>query len=59
MNYYFCGDPALPYQRSCELFREKLELAIATLAILSEKIPNRLEELFGFDPVGKRGNELY
>lgn len=59
INHYFCGDPALPYQRSCELFREKLELAIASLAILSEKIPNRLEELFGFDPVGKRGNELY
>ena len=59
MNYYFNGDPALPYQKSCELFREKLELAIATLAILSERIPQRLEELFGFDPVGKRGNELY
>ncbi len=59
MNYYFCGDPALPYQRSCELFREKLELAIASLAILSEEIPQRLEELFGFDPVGKRGNKLY
>lgn len=59
MNYYFNGDPAMPYQRSCELFREKLELAIASLAILSERIPERLEELFGFDPVGKRGNELY
>ncbi|MFH1339483.1 MAG: radical SAM protein [Candidatus Omnitrophota bacterium] len=59
MNYYFCGDPALPYQVSCELFREKLELAIACLAVLSEKIPHRLEEVFGFDPVGKRGNELY
>ncbi len=59
MNYYFRGDPALPYERSCELFREKLELAIASLAILSERIPHRLEELFGFDPVGKRGNQLY
>ncbi|MDD2927795.1 MAG: radical SAM protein [Candidatus Omnitrophica bacterium] len=59
INYYFNRDPALPYQKSCELFREKMELAIATLSILSEKIPERLEELFGFDPVGRRGNKLY
>lgn len=59
MNYYFNGNPAVAYRRSCELFREKLELGVASLAILSNKIPERLEELFGFDPVGKRGNELY
>jgi uncharacterized protein len=59
INYYFNRDPAVPYQKSCELFCEKVELAIATLSILSEKIPGRLEELFGFDPVGRRGNKLY
>jgi uncharacterized protein len=59
INYYFNRDPAVPYQKSCELFREKVELAIATLSILSKKIPERLEELFGFDPVGRRGNKLY
>ncbi|MFA5356203.1 MAG: radical SAM protein [Candidatus Omnitrophota bacterium] len=59
INYYFNGDPAVPYDRSCELFREKLELAAAALAILSEHIPDRLEELFGFDAVGRRGNKLY
>ena len=59
MNYYFNRDLAIPYQRSCELFTEKLKLAMAALAILAEKIPDRLEELFGFDPVGSRGNELY
>jgi len=59
MNYYFNSDLAMPYQRSCELFIEKLKLAMAALAILAEKIPDRLEELFGFDPVGSRGNELY
>ena len=59
INYYFNADPSLPYERSCNLFREKLELAAATLAILAEKIPDRLEELFGFDAVGKRGNKLY
>ncbi len=59
INYYFNADPAVPYQRSCDLFREKLKLAIATLSILSDKMPDRLEELFGFDPVGRRGNKLY
>lgn len=59
MNYYFNGDPSVPYQKSCDLFREKLQLAVATLSILSEKIPGRLEELFGFDAVGRRGNKLY
>jgi uncharacterized protein len=59
VNYYFNHDPAVPYRQSCLLFREKVELAIATLSILSEKIPRRLEKLFGFDPVGRRGNELY
>ncbi|MFH2136992.1 MAG: radical SAM protein [Candidatus Omnitrophota bacterium] len=59
MNHYFNGNPAKPHAQSCALFQEKLKLAIATLAILSEKIPDKLEELFGFDPAGKRGNELY
>lgn len=59
INHYFNSDPSLPYERSCDLFREKLELATATLAILAEKIPDRLEELFGFDAVGRRGNKLY
>ncbi|MDD5109012.1 MAG: hypothetical protein PHC29_05850 [Candidatus Omnitrophica bacterium] len=59
VNYFFNGDPALPYKKSCDLFSEKLALAAASLAILSEKIPQRLERLFGFDPVGRRGNKLY
>lgn len=59
VNYFFNGDPAMPHKRSCSLFAEKLSLAAASLAILSEKIPHRLEELFGFDPVGRRGNKLY
>lgn len=59
MNYYFNGDPAISYDRSCQLFREKLGLAVACLDILSEKIPEKLEELFGYDPVGRRGNKLY
>lgn len=59
VNYFFNADPAVPHKTSCELFAEKLFLATATLAILSEKIPNRLEKLFGFDPVGRRGNKLY
>jgi uncharacterized protein len=59
INYYFNKDPAKPYQKSCDLFREKLELAAATLAILAEKIPGRMEELFGYDATGKRGNQLY
>ena len=46
INYYFNGDPSIPYQKSCDQFREKLKLAIATLSILSDKIPDRLEELF-------------
>jgi len=59
VNYYFNSDLAIPYQKSCELFIEKLKLAMAALSILTEKIPNRLEDLFGFDPVGSRGNEIY
>ncbi len=59
VNYFFNGDPALPHKQSCVLFGEKLALAVATLSILSDKIPHRLEKLFGFDPVGRRGNKLY
>jgi len=59
VNYFFNGDPAVPHKKSCELFAEKLSLAAASLAILSDKIPQRLEELFGFDPIGRRGNKLY
>jgi len=59
VNYFFNKDPALPYKKSCALFSEKLALAVASLAILSEEIPCRLEELFGFDPIGRRGNKLY
>ncbi len=59
MNYYFNGDPSIPHDKSCRLFMEKLGLAVACLDILSEKIPERIEELFGFDPVGRRGNKLY
>ena len=59
INQYFNSDPAIPYEKGCRLFRKKLELAMATLAILSEKIPEKLEKLFGFDPVGRRGNLLY
>ena len=59
MNYYFNGDPAVSYDKSCDLFFEKVGLAVACLDILSEKIPDRLEGLFGFDPVGRRGNNLY
>ena len=59
VNYYFNGDPALPHKKSCALFGEKLALAAATLAILFDKIPHRLEKLFGSDPAGKRGNKLY
>jgi uncharacterized protein len=59
MNYYFNGDPAISYNKSCHLFCEKLGLAVACLDFLSEKIPEKLEDLFGFDPVGRRGNKLY
>ena len=59
VNYFFNGDPSVPHEKSCALFKEKLALAVASLAILSEKIPHRLEKLFGFDPVGRRGNKLY
>lgn len=59
VNYFFNGDCALPHKKSCDLFREKLALATASLAVLSEKIPQRLEKLFGFDPIGRRGNKLY
>jgi len=58
-NYYFNGDPALAYEKSCQLFREKLALAVACLDILSEKMPEKLEGIFGFDPAGRRGNKLY
>jgi len=59
VNYFFNGDPAVPHKKSCALFAEKLALAAASLSILSEKIPHRLEKLFGFDPIGRRGNKLY
>jgi uncharacterized protein len=59
VNYFFNGDPAVPHKKSCGLFAEKLSLAAASLSILSERIPHRLEKLFGFDPVGRRGNKLY
>ena len=59
MNYYFNKNPIEPHKESCALFQEKLRLAIATLAILEEKIPDKIEELFGYDPVGRRGNTLY
>jgi len=59
VNYFFNQDPAVPHKKSCALFAEKLGLAAASLSILSEKIPHRLEELFGFDPIGRRGNKLY
>lgn len=59
VNYFFNRDPAMPHKKSCALFAEKLALAVASLSILSEKIPHRLEELFGFDPIGRRGNKLY
>ncbi len=59
INYYFNGDVNQPYLHSCELFIEKLKLAMASLSILTDKIPEKLEELFGNDPVGRRGNELY
>lgn len=59
VNYFFNGDPAVPHNKSCALFAEKLSLAAASLSILSEKIPHRLEKLFGFDPIGRRGNKLY
>lgn len=59
VNYFFNGDCALPHKKSCDLFKEKLALAVASLSILSEKIPRGLEKLFGFDPIGRRGNKLY
>lgn len=59
VNHYFNSDIAVPYEKGCALFKEKVELSIASLAILSEKIPDRLEELFGFDAAGQRGNKLY
>ena len=59
VNYFFNRDPALPHKKSCALFAEKLALATASLSILAERIPQRLEKLFGFDPIGRRGNKLY
>ena len=59
MNHYFNGDINQPYSHSCNLFIEKLQLAMAALSILSDKIPDKIEELFGYDPVGHRGNEFY
>lgn len=59
VNYFFNEDPAVPHKKSCALFAEKLALAAASLSILSEKIPGQLEKLFGFDPIGRRGNKLY
>jgi uncharacterized protein len=59
MNYYFNADIAKPYEKACQLFKAKLELAVAALSILSEKIPDSVDDLFGNDPVGRRGNDLY
>ena len=59
MNHYFNGDINQPYSHSCNLFIEKLQLAMAPLSILSDKIPDKIEDLFGYDPVGHRGNEFY
>ncbi|MDA8132198.1 MAG: radical SAM protein [Elusimicrobia bacterium] len=59
INHYFNGDVSRPHARSCRLFTEKIKLAMAVLADLSERMPDRLEALFGHDPVGRRGNELY
>jgi len=59
VNYFFNGDPSLPHKKSCELFNQKLALATSSLAVLSERVPEQLERLFGFDPVGRRGNKLY
>lgn len=59
VNHYFNGDVSRPHARSCRLFEEKIKLAMAVLAILSEKMPDGLEALFGHDPEGRRGNELY
>jgi uncharacterized protein len=59
LNHYYCGDMCKPYEKGCEFFRFKIELAIAVLSILSEKIPDKIEDLFGRDPVGERGNINY
>ncbi|MBI4655482.1 MAG: radical SAM protein [Elusimicrobia bacterium] len=59
INHYFNRDISKPHLRSCRLFEEKIKLAIAVLAVLSERMPDRLESLFGHDPVGRRGNKLY
>ena len=59
MNQYFNGDVNKPYSHSCNLFIQKLQLAMAALSILSDEIPDQIEELFGYDPVGHRGNEFY
>lgn len=59
INYFFNDDMTSPHEQSCEIFKEKIKLAIAALAIITEKIPEKTEELFGFDSVGRRGNRLY
>lgn len=59
VNHYFNGDVSRPHARSCRLFEEKIKLAMAAIAILSEKMPGGIEGLFGHDPEGRRGNELY
>lgn len=59
VNYYFNDNVAVPHKPSCELFKEKIKLAIASLCIITEKIPDKVEELFGHDSVGRRGNSLY
>ncbi|MFH1061628.1 MAG: radical SAM protein [Candidatus Omnitrophota bacterium] len=59
LNHYYCGDMCKPYEIGCKFFTFKIELAIAALSILSDKIPDSLEDLFGNDPVGERGNVYY
>lgn len=59
INYFFNDDITSPHEESCEIFKEKIKLAIAALAIITEKIPEKTEELFGYDSVGRRGNTLY
>lgn len=55
LNHYYCKDISVPYALGCRFFKFKVELAIAALAVLSDKIPYRLDSLFGSDPAGKRG----
>jgi len=56
LNLYYTGDIAKPSEQGCQLFRHKMELAMAALATLSEECPERIEGLFGEDPSGARGS---